>query len=157
MKDSAGCLEDPDAPPSSWFEYFHNCRMLWVGGSLYSKYSRCTVPLCLNRGKHWERLTSCSHFLFIALPKTDKNRDWTIPILCLIWTHLAASMVTQCGPRHKVTDGLCASDLSRSPQVNRCRQRRTTGESEKGEDYIFRSVMAVAHLVLISIEHHAQE
>lgn len=57
----------------------------------------------------------------------------------------------------QVTDGLCASDLSRSPQVNRCRQRRTTGESEKGEDYIFRSVMAVAHLVLISIEHHAQE
>jgi hypothetical protein len=57
----------------------------------------------------------------------------------------------------RLPTGVCANDLSRSPQVNRCRQRRTTGESEKGEDYIFRSVMAVAHLVLISIEHHAQE
>lgn len=56
--------------------------MLWLGRYLHSNHSPCTVPLCLNHGKHWVRLRSCSHFLFIELPKTDKNRDWTIPILC---------------------------------------------------------------------------
>src|ERR1035438_8024539 len=45
-----------------------------------SSYSPCTVSLHVNHGKHWAKRKLRSHFLFIALPETDKNRDWSIPI-----------------------------------------------------------------------------
>jgi hypothetical protein len=40
-------------------------------------------------------------------------------------------MVSPWEPQHKVTDGVCANDLSRRPQENRSSATQTLGEGEE--------------------------